>query len=301
MNIRDLQYLVAVYDLGSFSRAADRCFVSQPTLSGQLKKLEEQLGAPLIERTTRHLFFTPLGEQVVVQAREILKTVEDIKVTAQATQDPFAGTFHLGLIPTVSPYLLPKLMPELSKQMPEMAYFLHEKTTEQAIAGLEQGELDAVILAKLDWSSDFLEFPLFTEEMWLATSKHNGLNDKSNKSESDVNMDILNGESVLMLEDGHCLRDQALGFCFSAGAREDDRFQATSMDTLLHMVASNAGITLVPKLATHTRKDLTFRRFKQPAPSREIVLISRSSSVRQQVLERLAEVVSTVAERALKA
>ena len=150
MNIRDLQYLVAVHDLENFSQAAEQCFVSQPTLSGQIKKLEQELGMSLIERSTRNVLFTEFGEAVVVKAREVLLTVSHIKELAEEMKDPFKGDYHLGLIPTVGPFLLPLIMAELNQTFPMINFFLYELKTDQLLEKLTKGELDAAILAKMD-------------------------------------------------------------------------------------------------------------------------------------------------------
>ena len=289
MNIRDLKYLVAVHDLNNFSKAAERCFVSQPTLSGQLKKLEEELGAALIERSTRQVLFTALGEQIVSMARDVLLSVDNIHAIARASDDPMHGDFHIGLIPTVGPFLLPLLMPVLSREFPHAKLFLYELQTDVLIAKLLKGELDAGILAKLDWSHPVHEISLYQEPMKLAVHDQDALVGESDS----VDLGVLEGRSVLMLEDGHCLREQAMGVCFSAGAREDERFKATSMDTLLHMVGTGAGTTLIPALASRNRvQGVVYLPFVAPQPTREIVMLMRSHTARRPALEAIATSVS---------
>ncbi len=285
MNIRDLQYLVAVHDMNNFSKAAERCYVSQPTLSGQLKKLEEELNAPLIERSTRQVLFTALGEQIVEMARDVLLTVDNIRAAAKSSHDPFAGEFHIGLIPTVGPFLLPILMPVLARDFPNAQIYLYELQTRELTQKLTKGELDAVILAKLDTSVSFYEMPLYQESMKLAVSDQ----DELAKCKTAVGLQVLKERSVLMLEDGHCLRDQALSVCTSVGALQDMRFKATSMDTLLHMVANGSGMTLIPELACNRGTEgVTYLSFVDPQPSREIVMLMRKQSARKQALEVIA-------------
>ena len=285
MNIRDLQYLVAVHDMNNFSKAAERCYVSQPTLSGQLKKLEEELDAPLIERSTRQVLFTKLGEQVVEMAREILLTAENIRAAAKSSQDPFTGEFHIGLIPTIGPFLLPALMPILGREFPNAQIYLYELQTRELTQKLIKGELDAVILAKLDTKTSFYEVPLYQENMKLAVCEQ----DELAKCETSVGLQVLKERSVLMLEDGHCLRDQALSVCSSVGAHEDMRFKATSMDTLLHMVANGSGMTLVPELVSNKATEgVRYLNFVEPQPSREIVMLMRKQSARKPALEVFA-------------
>lgn len=289
MNIRDLQYLIAVHDLNNFSKAAERCFVSQPTLSGQLKKLEEELGAALMERSTRQVLFTPLGEGVVAQARNILLSVDHIKNLARQSDDPMAGDFHLGLIPTIGPFLLPLVMPALNAQFPKLNLYLYELRTEDLIQKLLKGQLDAAILAKLNWDYPVQEQHLYHENMNLAVAQ----SDTLAKHSTPVEREVLIDRSVLMLEDGHCLRDQAMGVCFAAGAKEDHRFQATSMDTLLHMVATGAGMTLIPELACNTNlSGIKYLTFTEPRPSREIVMLMRNNSARKSAVEGIAKVIS---------
>ena len=288
MNIRDLQYLVAVYDLHSFSKAAERCFVSQPTLSGQLKKLEGELGAPLMERSTRKVLFTQLGEKVVREARAILSTVDHIKQLAKQTDDPMAGDFHIGLIPTIGPFLLPKIIGSLNAHYPQMNVFLHELRTEVLIDKLLKGELDVAILAKLDWDHPVVELPLYSEELMLAIAD----NDSIALTQNTVSRTVLKQRPVLMLEDGHCLRDQSLAVCFAEGAKEDKRFQATSMNTLLHMVATGAGLTLIPKLAISANvAGVSYLSFKDPVPQREVIMLTRKNYARSEAVIKLAELV----------
>jgi len=291
MNIRNLEYLVAVHDMNNFSKAAERCYVSQPTLSGQLKKLEHELKAPLIERSTRQVLFTALGEQVVNMARDVLLTVENIRETAKATEQPMAGDFHIGLIPTIGPFLLPMLMPVLSQEFPKAKLYLYELQTDVLLKKLSKGEIDAAILAKVDSNHSLQEVPLYKESMRLAVRQ----GDPISKLTGSVDLSVLNNESVLMLEDGHCLRDQALGVCFSAGAHEDVRFQATSMDTLLHMVATGTGMTLVPELASRKPvSGVSYISFNEPQPSREIVMLVRNNTARKKDLCTIADCIGNV-------
>jgi len=294
LNIRDLEYLVAVHDVSNFSRAAELCNVSQPTLSGQLKKLEGDLGASLIERSTRRVLFTPMGEIIVEHARGVLGVIEQIQTIAKQNDDPMAGDFHFGLIPTVGPFLLPMLMPEFTEQYPKMNLYLYELQTDRLIEKLLKGELDAVIVARQEWNYPVVEIPLYTEKMKLAVSSEDILA----KRGKPVTRDVMKGRSVLMLEEGHCLREQALNACFAAGAKEDHRFKATSMDTLLHMVVSGSGMTLIPELACDTTKSgVKFLPFFDPAPSRDIVMLTRKNCARIESLEAVATTIKDSIKR----
>lgn len=291
MKLRDLQYLVAVYDHQSFSRAAEACFVSQPTLSGQIKKLEQELGIELIERSTRTVLFSAAGRKVVKQAREVLASVDQIKLTAAEFDDPLAGEFHLGVIPTVGPFLLPRIVTLLHDEFPQMHLFLHELKTKQLIERLDDGSLDAAILAKLDWQVAMQEWPLYREPFLLAMSESHELAAKKRA----LSHSVLEGEALLMLEDGHCLRDQALGVCFSEGAKEDQRFQATSLDTLLHMISFGHGMTLVPELACNANiPGVVYKKFSKPVPGRDIVMVARVHGSRNRGLDRLSAFIQKI-------
>ena len=292
MKLRDLEYLVAVYDHGSFSKAADHCHVSQPTLSGQIRKLEEELDVSLMERSTRKIIFTPLGKQVVERARDLVNGAGEIKSLVRERDGELNGPVRIGLIPTVGPYLLPLIITEFSKRFPGAELFLQEGQTHQLLEQVSQGELDGAILARLDGMSAFNLTPLYDETMLLAVPPSHDLADKASVEYSD-----LAEQKLLMLEDGHCLRDQALGYCFSADATEDPRFQATSLETLRYMVAANVGITLIPELAvaTDTGGAVCYLPFEDPKPAREIVLLTRRKFPRQTSFDLLASWVTETA------
>ena len=290
MNIRDLQYLVAVHDLNNFSKAAERCYVSQPTLSGQLKKLEQELGATLIERSTRRVLFTQLGEKIVDQARQLLATADNIKTLVSANDDPMAGEFHIGLVPTIGPYLLPLVMPAISEKFPQAKLYLYELQSEVLQKKLSRGELDAVIVAKQNCSTSLEEIELFSESMCLAVSAQ----DQAEQLENSVALSILKDQAILMLEDGHCLREHTLEICAEAGAHEDTRFKATTMDTLLHMVANGVGMTLVPELACQKElKGVNFFEFEPPQPKREVVMLVRNNSARIETMKVFATAIQS--------
>lgn len=223
MNIRDLEYLVALAEFRHFRRAADSCHVSQPTLSGQIRKLEDELGIMLLERTSRKVLFTQAGLLLVEQAKTVLREVKVLKEMASLQGESMSGPLHIGLIPTVGPYLLPQIIPMLHKTFPKLEMYLHEAQTQNLLAQLDSGKLDCAILALVKETEAFIEIPLFDEPMNLAIyADHPWANRER------VEMHELAGEKLLMLEDGHCLRDQAMGFCFQAGADEDTHFRATS-------------------------------------------------------------------------
>ncbi|WP_036824217.1 DNA-binding transcriptional regulator OxyR, partial [Photobacterium sanctipauli] len=243
MNIRDLEYLVALSEHKHFRKAAEACFVSQPTLSGQIRKLEDELGVALLERTSRKVLFTDAGLSLVAQAQKVLLEVKVLTELASQQGESMSGPLHIGFIPTVGPYLLPHIIPQIKANFPELELFLHEAQTHQLVKQLEEGKLDCIILAAVEETEPFIELPLYHEPMVLAVPE-----DHPWSSLDCFDMVGLSGETVLMLGDGHCLRDQAMGFCFAAGATEDGSFKATSLETLRNMVAAGSGITLLPQL-----------------------------------------------------
>ncbi|MDG2939804.1 DNA-binding transcriptional regulator OxyR [Exercitatus varius] len=289
MNIRDLEYLVSLAEFKHFRRAADACNVSQPTLSGQIRKLEDELGITLLERTSRKVLFTQSGLLLVEQAKQVLREVKLLKEMASNQGKDMTGPLHIGVIPTVGPYLLPYIMPVLKEEFPELELFLYEAQTNQLVDQLETGRLDCAILAAVAETEPFIQVPLFNEKMLVAVSETH-----SWAKEKNIPLDHLKGMEVLMLDDGHCLRDQALGYCFAAGARENAHFQATSLEMLRNMIAANAGITLMPELAVLNegqRQGVKYIPCVDPEPQRTITLIYRPGSPLRARYERVASAV----------
>lgn len=288
MNLRDLEYLVAVDDERHFNKAAQRCYVSQPTLSGQLKKLEKELGVMLVERNNRQVAMTEVGTLVSQQARRILTRVRAIRDIAASYQDPMKGELHVGLIPTLAPYLLPQIMPGLKKGFPRLRLWLYEKQTADLLQLLRSGELDVAILALPVDRDEFAELDLFREAFWLAVPRDDRLATRDTVTPADIA-----GREMLLLQEGHCLRGQALDVCVAAGATEHPGFRATSLETLRHMVAEGLGATLIPELAIpkHRKKSdaISFVPFEKPVPSRRIGLLFRGSSYRQPVIGNIAD------------
>lgn len=288
MNLRDLKYLVAVAEHRHFGHAAEACFVSQPTLSTQLKKLEQELGVTLIERTNRQVMLTPVGVDIVGRAQQVLRDVSELVSAAEEYADPLGGEFSLGIIPTVAPYLLPKILGPMRKAFPNLQIKLTEGQTAVISRMLRDGELDAVVLALPLHEDNVIEAELYREPFYLAVSRHHPKAKKKTAS-----LDDLDNEEVLLLEDGHCLRDQALEVCSSHNAVENTNFRATSLETLRQMVAADAGITLMPELALGGRNgSVRYLPFRGTPPHRNIGLCWRASSTRRELLEQLAEVLS---------
>ncbi|MEJ2534547.1 MAG: LysR substrate-binding domain-containing protein, partial [Gammaproteobacteria bacterium] len=270
------------------SRAAEACFVSQPTLSTQIRKLEEELGVQLVERAPRNVQLTPVGEEVVERARHVLRDIEQIRLTARRARDPETGTLRLGLFPTLAPYLLPHVVPAIRARFPRLRLQLAEEKTADILRLLENGRLDAGLLA-LPVDDDSLEQEvLFDEPFVVAMPETHPLADKAT-----VELRDLDGSELLLLEDGHCLRDQALEVCALAGARERVDFHATSMETLRQMVAADVGVTLMPVLAVKppiaATGNIVLRPFADPAPRRTIALVWRKSSPLGKLMRDLAD------------
>ncbi|MFT7684650.1 MAG: LysR family hydrogen peroxide-inducible transcriptional activator [Moritella dasanensis] len=290
MNLRDLEYLVALQELKHFRKAAEKCFVSQPTLSGQIRKLEDELDVILIERTSRKVLFTPAGDQIADQARRVLLESKAIKEIAKSYASPTAGAIHIGLIPTVAPYLLPLIVPSMKKQFPDLDMFLHENQTHELLKQLDEGELDCLLLAYLPGMEKYGHIELYKEPLELIIPSSHRF-----KGRERVDLSELRGEHVLMLEDGHCLRDQAMDYCFTAGAEEDQSFKATSLETLRHMIAAEAGVTLLPHLAiprTRFTEGVEYIKFVEPEPTRKIVLLYRKGSVRRPCFNDIAQLIN---------
>ncbi len=287
MNLRALKYLVKLAELQHFSKAAEACFVSQPTLSTQIRKLEEELGVQLVERAPRNVQLTPIGKEVAERARHVLRDVEQIHAAARRSRDPEKGTLRLGIFPTLAPYLLPHVVPGIRARFPYMKLQLAEEKTDDILRLLESGDLDAGLLA-LPVDDDSLEhLELFEEPFVMAAPDTHQLATRER-----VRLSDLADSELLLLEEGHCLRDQALEVCAMSGARERVDFHATSMETLRQMVAADVGVTLMPVLAVKppiaTTANIALRPFEDPAPSRTIGLFWRKSSPLTQLMQDLA-------------
>ncbi len=284
---RQLRYLVALADRLHFGKAADACFVTQSTLSASIKDLETLLGATLVERTRRSVMLTPLGDEVVGRARAILRDVDDLVDAAGAAGEPLSGPLRLGVIPTIGPYLLPRVLPALRDAHPALRLYLREDQTAGLIERLGGGELDVLLLA-FPYATGKLATHLFADDpFWLAFPRGHRF-----RQFDAVGRAALAGETLLLLEDGHCLRDHALSLCASAAAERAGAFQATSLATLVQMVDNGLGVTLLPKMAIDagvTRGTrVSVRPIEAPAEGRKIGLAWRASSSRGDEFRLLA-------------
>lgn len=293
MNLRDLRYLVALADERHFGRAALRCRVSQPTLSAQVRKLEDYLGVALVERQPRRIALTEAGIRVVERARRLLLEADAIVELAKADRDPLAGSLKVAFIPTVGPYLLPHVSRRLRHDLPRLKLMLYEYQTAPLLEKLRSGEIDVGVLA-LPVPLDGLDaLPLYEEPFTVAVPAGHALAGRDR-----VKLEDLKGETLLLLEDGHCLRDQALEVCSRVKINEDQDYRATSLETLRQMVAAGHGVTLMPQLAAEsyagTARAVRIRPFAKPAPARTIGAVWRKSTTRGKAIEALAGVIRTV-------
>lgn len=286
VSLRQLQYIVAVADLRGFRKAADACQVAQPSLSMQVALAERQLGVQIFERDRRSVRVSPAGAAIVEQARRVLLAARDLHELARQSVDPFHGTLRIGVIPTVGPYLLPEITPALATRFPALRLLWTEARTSDLVHQIGAGTLDGALLA-LEADIGDLEYETLGRDPFvLAASLRHPLV----KSTAPTTPDVLNNQEVLVLDDGHCFRDQALNFCAKAGAAEHS-FRATSMATLVQMVGAGTAVTLLPALALpveNRRGQLRVRRFKTPGPGRTLVLAWRRGSALRSALTTLA-------------
>jgi LysR family hydrogen peroxide-inducible transcriptional activator len=297
-SIRQLEYAVAVAENLHFGRAARQCAVTQPALSAQIQQLEELLGVTLFERGRRGVLVTPDGARVLEKAREALAVLDDLVGRASDSGRPLVGELRLGVIPTVAPYFLPPLLPLVREAYPELRLLLREEQTDGLVQRLAAGNLDAVLLALPVEQARLVEMPLFEEAFFFVAPESHRL---SRQRAGRIAESALEGEDVLLLEDGHCLRAQALEVCRRAGARGAGLLQATSLSTLVQMVANGLGVTLLPEraLAVELRPDsrLAVKAFEPPAPSRTIGLAWRRGAPRERELRLLGGALLEAARR----
>lgn len=293
MNLRELKYIIAVAETHHFGRAAERCFVSQPTLSGQIKKLEDELGVAIFERTNRSVEITPAGETILTHARLLLEQADAIEQVARAQQDPLAGPLRIGAIPTLSPYLMPLILLPLRQRLPQLKLVLFEEVTDTLLMRLRHHDLDAALLATPPGDTELVELPLYDEPFWLAHPREHAL-----ASKDPITHEDLEQIELLLLADGHCLTHQVMEVCRLAerphGGEMAD-LRAASLETLLQLVGAGFGCTLLPALATgnggRRDRDIAIRVLDLPDAYRRISLVSRRSFPRRPALTALAELI----------
>jgi LysR family hydrogen peroxide-inducible transcriptional activator len=288
-SLRQLQYALAVAEARGFRTAAERCHVSQPSLSTQIAQLEAVLGVRLFERDRRSVLVTAAGEELLAYARRVLAEADALVDAAERAGDPLAGTVRIGVIPTVSAYLLPDIVPALRRSFPRLVVLWDEERTGALLDAVREGRLEAALLALVPGMDELAREVVVEDPFLLAGPPEHPLV----RSRRPAKLSELEGEKLLLLEDGHCFRDQALAVC-SAGGAQEAGFRATSLPTLTQMVAGGAGLTLLPALTAEIesrRGELGLRPFEAPAPSRTIVLAWRRQCPRGAALQKIAEVV----------
>jgi len=290
-SLRQLQYIVAVADLGGFGRAAARCHVSQPSLSAQIALAERALGVRVFERDRRVVRLSSAGGALVDRARQVLMAARDLAETARHQADPLRGTVRIGVLPTVCPYLLPEITPALRDAFPNLAIQWTEDKTTSIVSRIGEGTLDGGIVALDPRVSGLESMEIDRDPFVLAAAPGHPLV----RSKRPIAPEELDGAEVLLLEDGHCLRDQALAICANAGATEAG-YRATSLATLVQMVGASSGVTLLPSLAVpveNRRGQLVTRPFVRPVPGRTLALVWRRGSARQATLESVGRTLRT--------
>lgn len=283
MNLRDFHYAEALARTLHFGEAAKLCHVSQSTLSIQIKKLEESLGATLFERDARSVRLSEAGVLLIPLMSRTLRAAEDVQAQAEQLRDPLAGVVRVGAFPTLAPYALPHLMPALGEAMPRLRIELIEEKTETLISQLLEGRLDAALLALPVNHPRLDAIALFSEPFLLAVATNHPLAKRKSATIED-----LAAQPLLLLDEGHCLREQSLEFCTRIGKGESQSYRATSLETLRHMVASGAGVTLMPQLAKAAGDGIAYLPFTGADPHRQIALVFRSATARRLLFARMA-------------
>lgn len=296
MTLTELKYIVAVAREKHFGHAAETCFVSQPTLSVAIKKLEEELGVAIFERGGTEISTTALGEQIVAQAERVLEQADAIREIAKQNKDPLAGPLRLGVIYTIAPYLLPALVKTMIERVPQMPLMLQENFTSRLIELLRRGELDAAIMALPFSDQGLLARPLYDEPFVIAMPRNHPWAKRKS-----INAEELKSETMLLLGSGHCFRDQVLEVCpemarlSNSGDGIARTFEGSSLETIRHMVASGIGITVLPRASVPEMdaKDgmLRYVPFAQPVPSRRVVIAWRKSFTRAPAIDAVRDAV----------
>lgn len=289
MNLKDLKYLLALAEYRHFGRAAKACSVSQPTLSIQLKKLEHTLAVQLFERGQKRVLITAVGMRIVEQAKQVLSAMRELERLAKLAKDPFSAELRLGLIPSLGPYLLPHILPIIKQQLTKLSLYLYEDKTDLLLTQLNQGVLDAIILALPVPHKGMQCKTLFKEPFFLTMPAS-----YSSHYSKELHLKDLKDENLLLLEEGHCLRDQALEVCRKkTNLKEKMNYRATSLETLRHMVGSGAGITLLPLLALEEHSLIINKPFSAPRPERKIGMLWRKESALEPCCKKIATLIET--------
>lgn len=285
MNLRSLKYFVAIAEQRHFGKAAKSCFVSQPALSMQIKNFEEYLGVRLVERTNKSVLLTEIGEILLLQAIAIIDQIEFMHETIKYSKDPHSGDLKMGIIPTLAPYILPKLIPSLSKLFPKLNIYITEEPTACLIEKLKQGKLDTILLAPPFTSTNLITIDLFTEELVLVVPKNHFLSTRKKI----IQQELKNTNLLLVGDADDGLRKLALTLCRMNKLQEVSGFRATSLQTLNHMVATGVGISIMPKFACKKNMNVSYIPFVDPKPTRRLGMIWRASTAKKHFLEDISK------------
>jgi LysR family hydrogen peroxide-inducible transcriptional activator len=287
--LKQLQYLVALREHGHFGRAAEASFVTQSTLSAGIRELETLIGIVLVERTRRVVRFTPLGDQIVSKARKVLREAEELSDLARAAGRPLSGEMRMSVIPTIAPFMLPRMLPQLRRDWPDLKLFLREEPSGAACEGLQHGRTDCVLLALPYACGDVEIAPLFDDALYVA-----GLAGEIGHDAGSIRADAIDEGRLLLLEDGHCLKDHALAACNRPELRAEATMMGTSLHTMVQMVDNGLGVTMLPEMAIDSGilegTDVEARPLDADNPSRRIALVWRKASPREKDFRLLAEV-----------
>jgi len=297
--IKQLQYLIALHQHGHFGKAAEACFVTQSTLSAGLRELESLLDVVLVERTRRVVRFTPLGTKIAQKALRVLREAEELSDLARAQGQPLHGELRMGVIPTIAPFLLPAMLPPLREQWPSLKLFLREETSQAACDALHRGQLDCVLLAMPFACGDVDRAALFDDRLFVAFPRGEA------PAGARVDAAAIDENRLLLLEDGHCLKDQALSACNRPELRAEAAILGTSLHTLVQMVDNGLGLTFVPEMAIEAGilegTAVDARPLKSEHGSRQVALVWRRSSPREQEFQLLAESLRRIAKEVVPA
>lgn len=288
MTLQQLEYVMAVYRCKHFAKAAEYCNVTQPTLSSMIQKLEDELGIKIFDRSKQPIHPTAAGQLVIERAWNILVRAKHLKEIVEEERKSITGTFNVAILPTIAPYLLPRFLPQLMNEYPEMDIRVTEMKTEEIHKALKYGDIDAAILAKLDGQDDFKMHQLYVEKFFVYVSKNDNLFNKQNIRTTD-----LSGEFLWLLDEGHCFRDQLVKFChLKSAAKSKKAYNLGSIETFMRIVESGKGVTFIPELAlqqfTDVQKELV-RPFAHPIPTRSIVLLTQKNYIRTTQLQLIID------------
>ncbi|HWJ69641.1 MAG TPA: hydrogen peroxide-inducible genes activator [Sphingobium sp.] len=294
--LKQLQYLVALKEHGHFGRAAEATFVTQSTLSAGIRELESLIGVTLVERTRRIVRFTALGNHIVEKAHRVLREAEELAAMAQASGSPLVGELRMSVIPTIAPFLLPRLLPRLRAERPALQLYLREETSHAALDSLRHGHADCVLLALPFPCGDVETEILFDDPLLVAFPK-----DDPRDPPAQISPDMIDGNRLLLLEDGHCLKDHALAACNRAELRNEATITGTSLHTLVQMVDNGLGLTLLPEMAVQggilANTQIVTRPIRSASAQRDIALIWRRNSPRETDFRLMADILRNAAAK----